>query len=110
TGADPNTPLDGHWWRSARPTITLFSSLLELERVSLEDRNAADTSLRKAGFDVLWITHHCGWLDKAHGVGINAYLEPPELVRTTEVGNVHISVDEGLMAAGPVGLNRRPAP
>ena len=26
--ADQNMPLDGHWWRSARPTTTLFSSLL----------------------------------------------------------------------------------
>ena len=23
-GADQNTPLDGHWWRSARPTIPLI--------------------------------------------------------------------------------------
>jgi hypothetical protein len=27
-GADQNTPLDGYWWRFARPTTAFFSSLL----------------------------------------------------------------------------------
>jgi hypothetical protein len=30
--ADQNTPLDGHWWRFARPTTALFSSLLGVYR------------------------------------------------------------------------------
>ncbi|WP_416418410.1 hypothetical protein [Paenarthrobacter aromaticivorans] len=83
---------------------------LAMDKISLSERNAITGELRQADIDVLWITHHCDWLDQAPGVGIRTFLTPQPRIPTTQIGNVYVCVDVGLFAAGSIGLMARKQP
>jgi len=76
---------------------------LAMDKISLSERNAITEELRQADTHVLWITHHCDWLDQAPGVGIKTFLTQPS-VPATQIGNVYVCADVGLFVAGPSGL------
>ncbi|WP_394941858.1 hypothetical protein [Psychromicrobium sp. YIM B11713] len=78
---------------------------VELGNFSREDYLAAQERLTKQGFEVLWLTYRCNWIDKAPALGIRFDTDAP-VSGSLDMGGFFPIVDNGYLLNEPTQLRQ----